>query len=140
MVGTNRRKLATLTIAMGLLAGCAGAAPQSCAPGLTRMVQAQLFFGRDIMGRAMVSEEEWRGFLDEEVTSRFPEGSSVADVSGQYRDIGGRIVREQSKQLLIVTSGAAADEAKLTAIREAYQRRFNQESVLLIESPVCAGF
>jgi nitrogen regulatory protein PII-like uncharacterized protein len=132
-------KLATLTIAMGVLAGCAGAAPQSCAPGLTRMVQAQLFFGRDIVGRAMVSEEEWRGFLDEEVAPRFPAGWSVADFNGQYRDSSGRIVHEQSKQLLVVTSGAVADEVKLTAIRGAYKRRFNQESVLLIESPVCAG-
>jgi hypothetical protein len=29
---------------------------------------------------------------------------------------------------------------KLNAIRDAYKRRFNQESVLLVESPVCAAF
>jgi hypothetical protein len=50
------------------------------------------------------------------------------------------IVREPSKQLLIVTRDISADESKLNVIRDAYKRRFNQESVLLVETPVCAGF
>jgi hypothetical protein len=70
------------------------------------------------------------------VTPRFPAGFSVADIDGQYRNAGGAIVRERSKQLLIVGGG----EAKLDAIRDAYKRRFSQESVLLVESPVCAAF
>jgi hypothetical protein len=86
----------------------------------------------------MVSDEEWRRFLDEEVSPRFPAGFSVADIDGQYRNAGGGIVRERSKQLLIV--GPGRDETKLKAIRDAYKRRFNQESVLLVESPVCAAF
>ena len=104
------------------------------------MEQAELFFGREMTGRGMVSEEEWRQFLDEEVTQRFPDGFSVADVYGQYRNHAGAIAREQSKQLVIVTAGGSADQAKLNAIRDAYKRRFNQESVLLVEAPVCAGF
>ena len=110
------------------------------------MIQAQLFFGRDIAGRGMVSEEEWQRFLDEEVTSRFPAGFSVADLDGQYRNAGGGIARERSKELLIVVPGGtavaagAADEAKLAAIRDTYKRRFNQDSVLLVESAVCAAF
>ena len=103
-------------------------------------MQAELFFGRDIAARAMVNEDEWRQFLDTEVTPRFPDGFSVADVYGQYRNGSGQIAREQSKELLIVTADGAADEAKFNAIRDAYKRRFNQESVLLVESPVCAGF
>jgi hypothetical protein len=105
-----------------------------------RMTAAQLFFGRDIQGRAMVSDAQWRDFLDQEVTPRFPEGFSVSDVSGQYRDQSGTIVREPSKQLLIVSRDIGVDEAKLNAIRDAYKRRFNQESVLLVEAPVCGGF
>jgi hypothetical protein len=102
------------------------------------MMQAQLFFGRNVMGRDMGSDEDWRRFLDEEVTPRFPAGFSVADIDGQYRNAGGMIVRERSKQLLIV--GRGGDETKLNAIRDAYKRRFSQESVLLVESPVCAAF
>lgn len=121
-----------------LLAGCAGFGPNACAPGLQRLTQAQLFFGRNVVGRGMVSDEEWRRFLDEEVSPRFPAGFSVSDIDGQYRNAGGGIVRERSKQLLIV--GPGGEEAKLNAIRDAYKRRFNQESVLLVESPICAAF
>jgi hypothetical protein len=87
-----------------------------------------------------VSDDDWRRFVDEEVTSRFPDGFSVADVDGQYRNSIGTIVRERSKQLIIVTPGGAGDRMKLNAIRDAYKRRFNQESVLLAEFPICAGF
>jgi hypothetical protein len=120
------------------LAGCAGFGSNVCAPGLQRMIQAQLFFGRNVAGRDMVSTDEWRRFLDEEVSPRYQAGFSVADIDGQYRKAGGMIVRERSKQLLIV--GPGGDETKLDAIRDAYRRRFNQESVLLVESPVCAAF
>jgi len=122
------------------LQACAGLAADACGPGLIRMTQAQLFFGRDIEHRTLVSDAQWRDFLDQEVTPRFPDGFSVADVSGQYRDQSGTIVREPSKQLLIFLRNVATDEPKLNAIRDAYKRRFNQESVLLVESPVCAGF
>ncbi len=88
----------------------------------------------------MVSEEEWRAFLDQEVTPRFPAGFSVSDIYGQYRNGGGQIAREQSKAVLIVMPGGPSDEAKVNAIRDAYKRRFNQESVLLVETPVCGGF
>jgi len=134
-----RGKALALAAALGL-AGCAGMSSKVCAPGLMAMTQAQIFFGRDIAGGAMVSEAEWRGFLDEEVTPRFPDGFTVADVSGQWRGNSGAIVREQSKELQIVIAGGAADETKLGAIRDAYRRRFNQDAVLLVEMPVCAGF
>ena len=105
-----------------------------------RMTQAQLFFGRDIQRRTMVTDAQWRDFLDQEVTPRFPAGFSVSDIYGQYRNVAGQIAREQSKELLIISQGDASDDAKLNAIRDAYKSRFNQESVLLVESPVCAGF
>jgi hypothetical protein len=122
------------------LAGCARMPPLNCAPGLVPELQAELFFGRDVAGHPPVTEDLWQQFVDEEVTPRFPDGLSVADIRGQWRDAAGRIVREQSKELLIVLPGGADDQTKLDAIREAYKRRFNQKSVLLVETPVCAAF
>jgi hypothetical protein len=121
------------------LSGCAGM-PSMCLPGLMPTAQAQLFFGRNVAGREGVSDDDWRRFVDEEVSPRFPDGFSVADVDGQYRNASGTIVRERSKQLIIVTRGSSGDTMKLNAIRDAYKRRFNQESVLLTNFPVCAGF
>jgi hypothetical protein len=123
-----------------MLTGCAGMDRQACGPGLMRMVQAELFFGRDIAGRGLVSDAEWGRFVDEEVSPRFPAGSSIGDLNGQYRDNAGVIVREPSKELRLFIPGTQADRAKLDAIRNAYKGRFNQESVLLVESPVCTAF
>ena len=131
---------AAALVAMLALQACAAVAPRACDLGLMSMMQVQLFFGRDIERRATVNDEQWRLFVDEEVTPRFPDGFSVSDVTGQYRDQSGVIVREPSKQMLIFTRTIAADQAKLNAIRDAYKRRFNQESVLLVQTPVCAGF
>jgi hypothetical protein len=104
------------------------------------MTEVELFFGRNVPARAPVSEEEWQRFLDDEVTPRFPDGFSVANLLGQYRNRSGMIVRESSKELLIVLAGSLADRTKLNAIRDAYKRRFSQESVLLTEHPACAAF
>jgi len=134
------RTIVLAVISATVLARCAGVAAPGCAPGLRPMIQAQLFFGRDIAGRAPVSEDEWRRFLDEQVTPRFPDGFSVANIEGQWRDSAGRIVREPSKELLIVLPRGVGDAAKLDAVREAYKGRFRQESVLRVESVICAGF
>ena len=103
------------------------------------MTEAQLFFGRDIAGGGTVSDADWQSFLDDEVTPRFPAGLTVEDASGQWRS-GAVIVREQSKRLTIILPGAADDEAKLAAIRDAYKARFHQEAVLLSESQGCVSF
>jgi hypothetical protein len=50
------------------------------------------------------------------------------------------ISREAGHELLIVFPSAADAQTKLAAIRDAYKRRFTQESVLLTKSPVCAAF
>jgi hypothetical protein len=140
MRGASKKRVVVGIAAAVVLTGCAGVDRLTCGPGLMRMVEAELFFGRDIAGRGMVTDEDWRRFVDEEVTPRFPAGSSVGDVSGQYRDNAGGIVREPSKVLRLFISGTMADAAKLNAIRDAYKSRFAQESVLLVESPVCAEF
>src|SRR5215472_9140395 len=98
----------TLLIALAgasLLVGGASAAPRRCPPGLRQAATAELFFGRDVAGAPEVSEADWRQFVDEEVTPRFPDGLSVADVYGQWRSPKGDFVREDSKALFLVLAG-----------------------------------
>jgi hypothetical protein len=130
---------AALVAAQLLLSGCA-MAPTACPPGLSHAQLARLYFGRNIGSALAVSEADWARFVDEEITPRFPAGFSVADAAGQYRGRDGAIVREPSKDVMILLSGAADEAARLAAIRAAYKERFGQESVLLVESPACAGF
>jgi hypothetical protein len=103
------------------------------------MTSAELTFGLSIPGGGMVSEIDWQRFVDAEITPRFPDGLTITDAKGQWKDRSG-IVREPSKRLLVVVAGKSADAAKLEAIRAAYRARFHQESVLLVETPVCGSF
>ncbi len=75
------------------------------------MIEARLFFGRNIGDRLGVSQKAWARFVDREVTPRFPDGLTVQDASGQWRDSAtGRLVREPSKILTLLV-GADAELA-----------------------------
>jgi len=105
----------------------------ACPAGLVPMRQADLYFGH-------VGEADWRDFLAREVTPRFPAGLTVEDAAGQWRDARGVIVREASKHLILVLGGAPDEAVRLAAIRRAFKRHFHQQSVLLVEHPVCGSF
>ena len=102
------------------------------------MSQAQLFFGDEVAGGGMVTPAQWQEFVDTEITPRYPGGFTIVTTNGQWRQTGGGIVRESGHELVTVQSFSSIQ--KLNEIRDAYKRRFRQESVLLAISPVCAGF
>ena len=121
-------------------AGTSQAETQPCPPGFERYAEYRMFFGRSRPGGGTVSDEEWSGFLTAEVTPRFPDGLTVLDAAGQWRDGRGAIGREGAK-LLIVLAEPGADAVRRTAeIAEAYKRAFDQQSVLRAVEPVCAAF
>ncbi len=126
------------------LGGCAQPGAQTgmslvCTPPLKPALEVNLYFGRDKPAGGEVSEAEWASFVAESVTPHFPAGLSVLNVEGQYRDPAGRIGRERTKLLLVVVFDAPAHHAKVTAIVEAYNRRFGQHGVFRVEQPACAG-
>jgi hypothetical protein len=135
-----------IVVLMALLAACA--APQAlppppvaaCPEGRQQAVLADAFFGRNIGPRLGVTQAAWQGFVDAELTPRFPDGISVTDVAGQFRGANGVIVREPSKRLTLVLTDAPAQRAALAAAIAAYKMRFRQESVLVSETPVCVAF
>jgi hypothetical protein len=129
-----------------LLAAAAGEAlaqapALSCHGAQKPRFLAELMFGRDIGHRIGVGEKAWERFVAHEITPRFPDGLTVADASGQWRDQASRrIVREPSKLVTIVLPGNADDEARLDAVVSAYKRQFHQQSVVVVVQSVCASF
>jgi Protein of unknown function (DUF3574) len=102
---------------------------------------AELVFGRDVGHKLGVSESAWARFVAREITPRFPDGLTVTDASGQWRDsANGEIVREPAKRVEIVLPGAADDDARLDAVVSAYKREFHQQSVAVIVRPACVSF
>jgi hypothetical protein len=126
-------------LAVGACASPQAPAAPTCSAPLKPAVEVDLYFGRERERGGEVSEAQWAAFLNEEVTPRFPDGLSVLDVRGQYRNPAGAIERERTKLLVVVVFDAPAHAAKVQAVVEAYRRRYGQHSVFRVEHPVCAG-
>jgi len=120
---------------------CADEAPRVEAEPWAR---TELFFGTAKPDGTAVTEDEWRGFLDREITARFPDGLTVMTGIGQYRDADDKIVQEQSMLLILLYPQEAARDsgAKIEQIRDAYEQTFQQQSVLRADDslPVCTSF
>jgi len=105
------------------------------------MWQIELIFGRNIGGHLGVGEAAWSRFLAHEVTPRFPDGLTVLNATGQWRDKDrGRLVREPSKFAIIVTEDVKSVSEQIAAILTAYKQQFHQRSIGVISQPVCAAF
>ena len=87
-----------------------------------------------------MSEAAWRAFLAEEVTPRFPDGLTVLDAAGQWREDSGLIVRERTKLLLVLAPPGADAMQHTDEIADAYKRAFGQSSVLRVVTEACVSF
>jgi hypothetical protein len=135
-----------IPVVLALLSGCAGvpvSAPPACPPGTEKSTLVELFMGRNSGDRLRVREADWARFLTEEITPRFPEGMSVQDAFGQWRDTSasGRLIREPAKVVRIVLPGDGSPQMeRILAISDAYKARFGQQAVMRVLTQVCAGF
>lgn len=100
-----------------------------------KFYRAELYFGMNIPGGGTVSENDWNKFLNDEVTPKFPDGFIVVEGYGQYKDKSGQIVKEKSRVLILLYAKKSRKDIdpKLEAIREAYKKAFQQESVLRLD-------
>jgi hypothetical protein len=134
------RAAAILLLALAHASG-ANAQLLDCRSGQRPTEVVQLFFGRNIGNRLGVSESAWARFVEREIVPRFPDGHTVFDATGRWRDrAANRVVREPSKIVEIVLPGTPEDMAHLNEIVEAYKSRFKQQSVGIIVRPACVSF
>lgn len=104
------------------------------------MISAEMFFGRSVNSH-VVSEREFAAFLATEITPRFPDGLTVIDARGQWRDDKrSAIVREPSKLVKIIFADDAQRRVDLDAIAESYKQKFHQQSVLIATQQSCVTF
>lgn len=98
-------------------------------------LRTELYFGTMKADGSPVTDEEWQKFLAEEVTPRFPDGFTVLAGYGQFRDSGGKIVRENSFVLILLypLKIRKSSSRKIEQIRRAYIKTFQQQSVLRVD-------
>jgi hypothetical protein len=119
-----------------LLAQTAAASAQlSCAPPQAPMLDIEF-----MLGRGKSNEVRWQRFLAREVTPRFPDGLTVYETTGQWRDPATSVIaREKSRVLRMIVPADIASE-KIAAVGEAYKKQFGQKSVGIVTRQVCASF
>lgn len=131
---------------LALLAGCVPITSNVVEPACQQikghqLVSAELFFGRSIGAEGHVSDGQWSGFLHDEIAPRFPDGLTVLSGSGQWRDLrSGQTIEEPSFVVRIMAPQTPQTLAHLTQIKAAYMHRFQQQSVGLAMTSVCASF
>lgn len=136
----TRRAAVALLVLLALLPWRTGQAG-TCQPPAAPMLAVRLFLGQSLPGGGQVSPRDWRRFLAETVTPRFPDGFTVLAAEGQWRDPrSGRIIREPSRVLLVAAEDDAATRAKVAEIAGAWRDRFHQQSVGILAEPACGAF
>jgi Protein of unknown function (DUF3574) len=87
-----------------------------------------------------VTEEEFHRFIDTKVTPRFPEGLTLINAKGQFKDSTGTIVQEGSKLLILLYPFSKESNQAVEQIRADYKKDFQQESVLHVDEQSCVSF
>jgi hypothetical protein len=136
----------TTVLAILLSSACAAgstSAPSpapSCALGDTVLVRETLYFGRNRPGGGTVSDDEWKSFLAEVVTPRFPEGLTVLHATGQWKGAGGLVEEERSEVVTVFHPDTDTARRSVQEVALEYKRRFRQEAVLRESEATCVRF
>ena len=89
----------------------------------------------------MVTDEEFRAFLDEVITPRFSNGLTMQSGAGQFRGSSGMIQREGAVFVILLYPADEQDSgARIEEIRNRYRKTFAQESVLRVDGKFCVYF
>jgi len=112
----------------------------ACPAGQSEMLTARLYFGQEMNGKA-IAPAAWRDFLTRSVTPLFPDGFTVYDATGQWRDTATHaVIREPSRVIEIIAPDSRALREHVEELRKAYRNRFHQQSVGLLTLPGCGTF
>jgi len=151
----RRLLLAALFVA---IAGCASPPPaavhthdpasstlqgDATRPAQAQWIRTELYFSVGTVDgkEGAVSPARWREFLDKEVTSRFPDGFTVFDAYGQWRDHGAKEPeRLSTKVIVILHENNPQNATNIEAIRLAYKRITGDLSVLRLSQPADVSF
>ena len=117
-------------------AGHVAAQTVTCTAPQTAMLDIEL-----LLGRGKASDARWKRFLAREVTPRFPDGLTVYETCGQWRDPQRKlIVREKSRVMRIIVPADAPAQDRIDAVAAAYKNQFSQKSVGIVIRPACVSF
>ncbi len=132
-----------LTIALAIAAigtAASAAQPAACPSGLHTASTAEFFFGAVARDDVSVTDDDWASFVHDEVAPRFPGGMAVNAVYGASDQPKGGFERQASRAVVLVLTGGADEAANIKLVRDAYQRRFHDDQIDMVEHTGCVAF
>ena len=134
-----------LFVALTLLSAC-GTTKTELPPGERLQafrditIKTELIIGPQKPNADTIATVDWKDFLDREISPRFKDGLTVIDAYGQYLGTAGRVYKEPSRIVVLLHQASDSLDALIDTVRSIYKRRFQQESVLRISTPVGVSF
>lgn len=101
----------------------------SCSEGAV----SRLYLGQATPAGA-VTEMQWRSFVAESVTPRFPTGFTELHAQGHWRDDRGVTIEEGTRIVEIVHDGELLSRERVREVAADYKHRFAQQSVLITQA------
>lgn len=138
--------LAAALLTAGALGGCATPGTRldwkydhhlGCRPEEQALGRDTLYFGRAIAGGGEVDDAAWQAYAAEVLARTFPDGYSVVDAHGHWRDAQGAAQVEDSRIVVAIHVDDLAADARVREAIARYRERFAQQSVLRERSNVC---
>lgn len=103
-------------------------------------VQTMIYFGLDIPGGGVVSEEQFDNYLQDVVTKEFPKGLTAFDAYGQMQNKDGSIEKQTTKVVLLVHEDSSAGGMAVKRVIDQYRSSFGAPQVMRTASPIEANF
>jgi Protein of unknown function (DUF3574) len=103
-------------------------------------MRTELVFGMSRSAGPDITETEFQSFIDNQITPRFPDGLTVLNGNGQFKDSTGAIIKEKAKLLILLYPFTRASSRKVDDIRGDYLKMFQQQSVLRTDEEQCVSF
>ena len=133
MVPSSRRSRSLIGASALLWASCATVTDGQY------WIRTELYFGTQVDGHGVVTDSDWKAFLAEVVTPRFPKGLTVLEGTGQWLGQQGP-VHEQTHVLIVYHPWSAEINNAIEDIRRIYRDRFHQESVMRVSEHAIVAF
>ncbi|ASK28703.1 hypothetical protein CEY12_00625 [Chryseobacterium sp. T16E-39] len=99
------------------------------------MQRTDLYFGTNIPTGGNVTPQQWKDFSDNVITGYFPEGYTETDAVGKWKDTQTKLtISENTKVVTFIGKPTKERNALLDSVTQKYIRKFQQQSVLRIDS------
>jgi len=121
-------------ISLFLLSAC-NINQQSEVAQQNQYIRTELYFGLPAPKDSVTAT--WEAFADSFITPAFPDGYTILDADGRWRDkYSATTAKEKSKLLIIIYKSDSLKEKEIEKIITQYKLLFKQKAVLRVDGQV----